>query len=132
MSNILNFPKRPQPPNTIEVQFDLGSWALAYFKDSKFKSRLRFDSREEVETEALRLAERGMRWRMGDNGSIYVAPDSNGGGCWAVVHRSGSADKVLNRHFSINQATQHAVRAARDFGAVLTLNGPYADRNGAA
>lgn len=134
---ILDFPSsrgKPKAPNVIQIQFDLGEWALAYYRDHRFVSRLGFPSRAAAEAEAMRLAEGGMTWRMGCNGVVYIMPDSTGSGCWAVAHqsRSGDSDAVLGRHHSIDDAIPHAIRAAREAGAELILNGPFDDNGGAA
>lgn len=134
---ILDFPKsrtNARRPNTVQIQFDFGQWALAYYQDHRFVSRLGFPSKAAAEAEAIRLAEGGMTWRMGNNGVVFVMPDSTGAGCWAVAHRSHSegADTVLGRHLSIDDAIPHAIRAAREAGAELTLNGHYDENGGAA
>ena len=132
--NVITFPKQKLAPNTIEVQFDLGIWTLAYFRDRKFLSRLNMFSKAAAEAEAPRLAESGFAWRMGDNGFVYIMADSSSGGCWAVAHRSRSdnSDVVLDRHLSIDQAIHHAMHAARELGAELNLNGSFDDKGGAA
>ncbi len=134
MSNVIAFPKRRLTPNTIEIQFDLGIWTLAYFCDRKFMSRLNMRSKAAAEAEALRLAQSGFIWRMGNNGAVYVTTDVLEGGCWAVVHRgcSDDSDAVLGRHLSIDQAIPHAKFAARELGAELNLNGNFDDKGGAA
>lgn len=136
-ATVLSFPasrmKRGRP-NTIQVQFDLGKWAIAYFWNHRFLSRLHFLSKAAAEAEALRLAEGGMTWRMGENGTVYIMPDGTDGGCWAVAHRSRSegSDELLGRHLSIDDAIPHAICAAASLGAELSLNEPIDDNGGAA
>jgi hypothetical protein len=134
MNNVISFPKQKLAPNTIEVQLDLGTWAIAYFHDRKLVSRLGMPSKAVAEAEALRLAESGFTWRMGDNGHVYITPDGLRGGCWAVAHRSRSddSDAVLSRHFSIDQAIRHAINATHELGCELHLNAFLADKGGAA
>jgi hypothetical protein len=134
---ILDFPKSrttARRPNTVQIQFDFGQWALAYYQDHRFVSRLGFPSKAAAEAEATRLAEGGMTWRMGNNGIVFVMPDSTGAGCWAVAHRllPDGGDAVLGHHLSIDDAIPHAIRAAREAGAELILNGPCDDNGGAA
>ena len=89
-ASVILFPQRSSRPNVIEVQFDLGRWTIAYYRDQRFSSRLDFLSKAVAEVEAQRLAEGGMTWRMGANGWVYIFPDGTDGGCWAVAHRSRS------------------------------------------
>lgn len=131
-ATIITFPRHNQRPNVIEVQFDLGSWALAYFKGQRFASRLGFRSKTAAEAEALRLAESGMIWRMGLNGTVYITPDETGGGCWAVCHQDQSPATVLGRHLSIDTAIPHAVQAATEMRAHLDIHGSIETQGGAA
>jgi hypothetical protein len=107
--------------NAIEIQFDLGQWAVAYFHGSRFISRLRFESKADAEAEAIRLTHTGMTWRCGTNGEVYLFPDSTDGGCWAVAHSSrfGDSDAVLARHFALYDAVDDAIRRARAIGAEI-------------
>lgn len=135
-ATVISFPasRRPCRPNAIQVQFDFGEWTIAYYQDHRFVSRLNFSSKSAAEAEALRLAEGGMTWRMGNNGTVYIMPDGTDGGCWAVAHRSRSEDSgaLLGRHLSIDDAIPHAICAATELGAELSLNEPMDDNGGAA
>jgi hypothetical protein len=129
---IISFPKVKRRPNTVEVQFDLGEWTIAYFQNRRFVSRLDFRSKAAAEAEARRLAEGGMIWRRGDNGTVYIIPCSLDGGYWAVAHRSKSegSDALLGRYFSLDDAVSYSIRAAEDMGAEVCLTA--SDGNGGA
>ena len=131
---VISFPRKHIRPNAIRVEFDFGSWAIAYFCGHRFSSRLSFVSKAAAEAEAKRLAERGMTWRMGNNGSVYVFPDGTDGGCWAVAHRSRSegSDALLGRHLVLNDAIDHAIRAAQEIGAEFSMSEENDDQGGAA
>ncbi|MBA2397891.1 MAG: hypothetical protein H0V72_04190 [Bradyrhizobium sp.] len=131
---VISFPRKRIRPNAIRVELDFGRWALAYFRGHQFASRLSFVSKAAAEAEARRLAERGMIWRMGGNGTVYVFPDGAEGGCWAVAHRSKSegTDALLGRHIVLNDALDHAIRAAQEIGAEFSMNEETDDQGGAA
>jgi hypothetical protein len=131
---VIKFPRPKAAPNVVQVQFDFGNWALGYYQDHRFISRLDFPSKAAAEAEALRLSEGGMTWRMGDGGTVYIMADGTDGGCWAVAHRSRSegSDAILGRHMSIDDAIPHAIRAATELKADLVLNGHIENEGGAA
>ena len=132
--SVISFPRRRPRPNAIAVQYDFNAWTIAYFLNDRFTSRLSFVSKAAAEAEAKRLAERGMTWRMGNNGSVYVFPDGTDGGCWAVAHRSRSegSDALLGRHLVLNDAIDHAIRAAQEIGAEFSMSEENDDQGGAA
>ena len=132
-ANVITFP-RVRRPDAIEVQFDLSKWTIAYYQGHRFVSRLGFSSKAAAEAEAKRLAEGGMTWRMGENGTVYIMPDSADGGCWAVAHQSRSegSDGLLGRHFSLDDAVGHAIRVAKELEAEFSLGISDDDHGGAA
>ncbi len=124
-ATVVAFPTKKRTPNTVEIQFDLGRWTIAYFNDRRFMSRLAFASKADAEAEAKRLLFKGgMTWRCGPNGAVYIWPDDAEGGCWAVAHRSRSddSDALLARHFSLDDAITDAVRQAQAIGAEISVS----------
>ncbi len=129
-ATIIPFPAsrlKASRPNAIEVQFDFGTWTLAYYRDHHFKSRLAFPSKAAAEAEAQRLAATGMTWRRGLNGTVYIMPSGADGGCWDVAHfsRSEGSDGILARYFSFDGAVIAAVRFAREMGAEYNFHEGY-------